>query len=93
MTPSQYFVFNALWMGDGISIGELCTRVSLDSSTITGIKIEWRRAATWNENQIHRIEDRLSFISPIRQESWVPKYLDTLMNWMPKCEKDFPLGI
>jgi DNA-binding MarR family transcriptional regulator len=37
ITPPQYFVFNALWMGDGISIGELCGRVSLDSSTITGI--------------------------------------------------------
>ncbi|MCX5852501.1 MAG: MarR family transcriptional regulator [Deltaproteobacteria bacterium] len=37
ITPPQYFVFNALWMGDGITIGELCDRVSLDSSTITGI--------------------------------------------------------
>ena len=37
LTPPQYFVFNALWMSDGITIGELGGRVSLDSSTLTGI--------------------------------------------------------
>ena len=37
LTTPQYFVFNALWMGDGISIGELGERVYLDSSTLTGI--------------------------------------------------------
>ena len=37
LTSPQYFVFNALWMGDGISIGDLGERVSLDSSTLTGI--------------------------------------------------------
>ena len=37
LTPPQYFVFNALWMGDGITIGELGDRVSLDSSTLTGV--------------------------------------------------------
>jgi len=37
LTPPQYFVFNALWMGDGISVGELGERVSLDCSVLTGI--------------------------------------------------------
>ena len=37
LTPPQYFVFNALWMGDGISVGDLGGQVSLDSSTLTGI--------------------------------------------------------
>ncbi|MBM4446931.1 MAG: MarR family transcriptional regulator [Chloroflexi bacterium] len=37
LTPPQYFVFNALWMDDNITIGELGDRVSLDSSTLTGI--------------------------------------------------------
>lgn len=37
LTPPQYFAFNALWMGDNITIGELGDRVSLDSSTLTGI--------------------------------------------------------
>jgi DNA-binding MarR family transcriptional regulator len=36
LTPPQYFVFNALWIGDGITVGELGDRVSLDSSTLTG---------------------------------------------------------
>ena len=37
LTSPQYFVFNALWVGDGVSVGELGERVSLDSSTLTGI--------------------------------------------------------
>ena len=37
LTPPQYFVFNALYMGDGITVGELGARVHLDSSTLTGI--------------------------------------------------------
>jgi len=37
LTTPQYMVFGALWMGDGITIGELGRRVSLDGSTITGI--------------------------------------------------------
>ncbi len=37
LTSPQYFVFNALWMGDSVSVGELGERVSLDSSTLTGI--------------------------------------------------------
>lgn len=37
LTTPQYMVFNALWVGDGITIGELGQRVSLDGSTITGI--------------------------------------------------------
>ena len=37
LTAPQYFVFNALWMGDGISIGELGERILLDSSTLTGV--------------------------------------------------------
>ena len=37
LTTPQYMIFNALWMGDGITIGELGQRVSLDGSTITGI--------------------------------------------------------
>ena len=37
LTPSQFFVFNALCMGDGITVGEIGERVYLDSSTLTGI--------------------------------------------------------
>ena len=37
MTPSQFFVFNALWAADGVFMSELGERVCLDSSTLTGI--------------------------------------------------------
>ena len=48
LTSPQYFVFNALWMGDGISIGELGQRVSLDSSTLTGIIDRMETSAMWS---------------------------------------------
>jgi MarR family transcriptional regulator, organic hydroperoxide resistance regulator len=37
LTTPQFMVFSALWMGDGITIGDLGQRVSLDGSTVTGI--------------------------------------------------------
>ena len=37
LTTPQLFVFNALWMSDGISVNELGKRVFLDCSTLTGI--------------------------------------------------------
>ncbi len=37
LTTPQYLIFSALWAGDGITIGELGQRVSLDGSTVTGI--------------------------------------------------------
>jgi len=37
LTTPQFMVFSALWIGDGITIGELGQRVALDGSTITGI--------------------------------------------------------
>jgi len=37
LTTPQYFLFNALWMGDGISVGKLGELISLDSSTLTSI--------------------------------------------------------
>ncbi|MCK4513255.1 MarR family transcriptional regulator [bacterium] len=37
LTPSQFFVLDALWSKDGVSIGELGEQVALDTSTLTGI--------------------------------------------------------
>jgi MarR family transcriptional regulator, organic hydroperoxide resistance regulator len=37
LTTPQFMVFSALWMGDGITIGDLGQRVCLDGSTVTGI--------------------------------------------------------
>ena len=37
LTPSQFFVLDALWSKEGVSIGELGEQVALDTSTITGI--------------------------------------------------------
>jgi len=60
LTPPQYFVFNALWMGDGISIGELGERVSLDSSTLTGI-IDRMERSGYVERQLNP-QDRRSVL-------------------------------
>ncbi|MDO8473505.1 MAG: MarR family transcriptional regulator [Dehalococcoidia bacterium] len=37
MTPSQLFVFSALWMEDGINFSDLANKVAIDVSTLTGI--------------------------------------------------------
>ncbi|MCK5804604.1 MAG: MarR family transcriptional regulator, partial [Lentisphaeria bacterium] len=37
ITVSQFFVLDALWSRDGITIGELGEKVALDTSTLTGI--------------------------------------------------------
>lgn len=37
LTPSQYFVFAALWCEDGVTLGDLGEKVALDASTLTGI--------------------------------------------------------
>lgn len=37
LTPSQLFVFSALWMEDGINFSDLANRVAIDVSTLTGI--------------------------------------------------------
>ena len=37
LTSTQYIVLARLWEGDGISITELCDRLSLDNPTLTGI--------------------------------------------------------
>ena len=60
LTPPQYFVFNALWMGDGISVGELGERVSLDSSTLTGI-IDRMERSGYVERQLNP-QDRRSVL-------------------------------
>ena len=60
LTSPQYFVFNALWMGDGISIGELGERVSLDSSTLTGI-IDRMEKSGYLERQLNP-QDRRSVL-------------------------------
>src|SRR3990172_12426271 len=56
LTPQQFFVFNALWLGDGITLKDLSERVFLDSSTLTGI-IDRTEAAGFVERQTHP-EDR-----------------------------------
>jgi DNA-binding MarR family transcriptional regulator len=60
LTSPQYFVFNALWMGDGISVGELGERVSLDSSTLTGI-IDRLEKSSYVERKINP-DDRRSVL-------------------------------
>lgn len=44
ITPSQFFVFNALWVEDGINFSDLAKRVAIDVSTLTGIIDRMERA-------------------------------------------------
>jgi DNA-binding MarR family transcriptional regulator len=69
LTPPQYFVFTALWMEDGINLGELGERVSLDSSTLSGI-IDRMERNGWVERR-QDMADRRSvrvFLTPKAKE-------------------------
>lgn len=37
LTPTQFFVFNALWAENGIRLSDLAERVALDGATLTGV--------------------------------------------------------
>lgn len=37
ITPVQYGVLQALWEHDGLSAAELCSRLVIDSATVTGV--------------------------------------------------------
>ena len=37
VTPVQYAVLHVLWEHDGLSAAELCTRLTIDSATVTGV--------------------------------------------------------
>lgn len=69
LTVPQYFVFNALWMGDGISIGELSERVYLNSSTLTGI-IDRMERSSYVERRDNPDDRRaiLIFLTPKARE-------------------------
>ena len=56
ITVSQFFVLDALWSGDGITIGELGEKVALDTSTLTGIldRLERSRFAERHRNPADR---------------------------------------
>ena len=53
ITPSQFFVFNALWSEDGINFSDLARRVAIDVSTLTGIIDRMERAG-----YVERIPDQ-----------------------------------
>ena len=93
LTPPQYFVFHALWIDDGISMGELGKKVYLDSSTITGI-IDRMEKSGYVERQLNP-EDRRSLLIFLtdRARELGPKILkfaneldDTLRSQFPKSE-------
>ena len=56
ITVSQFFVLDALWSSDGITIGELGEKVALDTSTLTGIldRLERNGLAERHQNPVDR---------------------------------------
>ena len=51
LTPSQFFVLDALWSKDAVSIGELGEQVALDTSTLTGILDRLERSGLVERHQ------------------------------------------
>lgn len=60
LTYTQYIVFLVLWERDGISVGELCKRLMLDSGTLSPLLKKMRDAGTIEKRQSR--EDERSFL-------------------------------
>ena len=60
LTYTQYIVFLVLWERDGISVGELCKRLMLDSGTLSPLLKKMRDAGTIEKRQ--NKEDERSFL-------------------------------
>ena len=60
LTYTQYIVFLVLWERDGISVGELCKRLMLDSGTLSPLLKKMRDAGTIEKRQSK--EDERSFL-------------------------------
>lgn len=60
LTYTQYIVFLVLWEKDGISVGELCKRLMLDSGTLSPLLKKMRDAEMIEKRQSR--EDERSFL-------------------------------
>lgn len=60
LTYTQYLVFLVLWERDGISVGELCKKLLLDSGTLSPLLKKMREAGYIEKRQSH--EDERSFL-------------------------------
>ena len=60
LTYTQYIVFLVLWEKDGISVGELCKRLMLDSGTLSPLLKKMRDAGMIEKRQSR--EDERSFL-------------------------------
>ena len=45
LTYTQYITFMVLWEQDGLSVSEICSRLCLDSGTVTPLLKKWRPPA------------------------------------------------
>jgi MarR family transcriptional regulator, organic hydroperoxide resistance regulator len=61
VTPPQYAVLSVLWELDGQSGAELCTRLVLDSATITGLvdRLEMLKLAGRRADEVDRRVNRV----------------------------------
>ncbi len=69
LTPTQFLIFSVLWMEDGIGIGQIGERVTLDNATLTGI-IDRMEKSNYVERRPNP-EDRRSmlvFLTPKARE-------------------------
>lgn len=89
LTPSQYLLFNVLWMEDGIGLGELGERVTLDAATLTGL-IDRMEKSGYVERQPNPGDRRsvLVFLTPKAREVG-PKILAFANELDCKLKKQF----
>ena len=62
LTYTQYIVFLVLWEKDGISVGELCEKLMLDSGTLTPLLKKMQNAG-YVERKRSKSDDRVVVIN------------------------------
>lgn len=80
VTPVQYAILKVLWERDGLNGSEFCTRLVLDSATVTGL-IDRMEAGGWLERRADPGGDRrISRVYLSEKGAQLQKPLDAAMD-------------
>ena len=83
LTYTQYLVFLVLWDGDGITVGEVCRRLYLDSGTLTPLLKNLEKAG-YVVRKRSKEDERVVLVS-LTEEG---KALKDRMGDIPRCVGD-----
>ena len=68
LTYTRYLVFLVLWENDGITVGEICRRLMLDSGTVSPMLKKMREQGYIQKHQSS--DDERTFIITLTEKGW-----------------------